>query len=132
MLAAWGIVAGRKDGRIQLASACALVLFVLSLGPYLGVASLENPLYFAARSVVPGFWRVAKPEVFFLGTWLLLSLIAAIQLARLRPSARTITVLYGIFVVAWLIMVRSHPAYPPMTLPKETRLDPNWAEKVFK
>jgi len=131
-LAAWGLFAGRRDGRVRLSAVCALVLFVLSIGPFVSGHDIENPLYWLARAAVPGFWRVAKPEVFFHGTWLLLLGIAAIQLARIKTTGRQLAVLYGLFIIAWLLMVRTHPAYPPMTVPTKTRLAPDWAEKVFQ
>ena len=40
----------------------------LSLGPEL--LGLANPLYLAAWWALPFFWRIAKPEVFFLVSWL--------------------------------------------------------------
>jgi hypothetical protein len=131
-LAGWGLIAGRKDGRVRLAAICGAVLFLLSIGPFLWGHGVENPLYWFARAVVPGFWRVAKPEVFFHGTWLLLLGVAAIQLARSNASGRALGVLYALFVLAWLVMVRTHPAYPPMTLPTKTQLAPNWADRVFQ
>jgi hypothetical protein len=131
-LAGWSIVAARRQARVRLALVCAAVLFVLSLGPFLWGQGLENPLYWAARAAVPGFWRVAKPEVFFHGTWMLLLCVAAVQLARLRLSSRVLSGLYLLFVLAWILMVRTHPAYPPMTEPRATRLAPDWADKVFE
>ncbi len=115
--AVWGIVAQRADGRVRLACVTGLGLFTLSLGPYLWRPDLVNPIYMAARTVVPGFWRVAKPETFFHATWLLLLLIASIQLARARWRPRTYGAVYLLFITAWLLMVRTHPAYPPMTQP---------------
>ncbi len=131
-LAGWGVIVGRRDGRVRLALVCGAVLFMLSLGPFLWGMSVENPLYWLARAGVPGFWRVAKPEVFFHGTWLLLLGVAAIQLARVNASGRALGVLYGLFVLAWLIMVRTHPAFPPMSVPTQTHLAPDWAESVFQ
>jgi hypothetical protein len=130
-LAAWGAVACRRDRRVQLALVTGAALFALSIGPFLWVDGPENPLYWGVRAVVPGFWRVAKPEVFFHGTWLMLLGVAAVQLARLKLSPRALGLLYGLFVLAWLLMVRTHPAYPPMTRQQETRLAPDWADRVF-
>ena len=131
-LALWGLVVCWRDRRVRLATACGVALFALSLGPFLAGQEVENPVYFVARAVVPGFWRVAKPEVFFHGTWLMMICVAGVALARLSPSRRALGVLYGLFVVAWLLMVRTHPAYPPMTMPKKTRLAPDWADKVYQ
>ncbi len=127
--AIWGLRRGRWVGMVRLAAAAALIFFLLSLGPV--VFKLENPIYMAARWVVPGFWRVAKPEVFFHVTWVLLLGIAAFQAARSGWSRRTTGTLYALFVVAWLLMVRTHPAYPPMTVYRPSKLSSDWAERVF-
>ncbi|MAY81440.1 MAG: hypothetical protein CL930_11730 [Deltaproteobacteria bacterium] len=131
-LAIWGLRRSRWVGVVRLASMAALAFFLLSLGPTLHGFSIDNPVYMAVRSIVPGFWRVAKPEVFFHVTWLMLLGIAAIQLQRSQWSQRSIGIWYTVFVFAWLLMVRTHPAYPPMTQPVPVQLDPNWAEDVFK
>ncbi len=128
-LALVGVVRRWKDGRVRWALAAGLFLAALSVGPVLLPGPVENPLYMAVRAVVPGFWRVAKPEVFFHGTWLLMLCVAAIELSRV--SRKGLGWLYALFVVGWVIMVRTHPAYPPMTMPVESSLSPDWAEKVF-
>jgi hypothetical protein len=130
-LAAWGMRAGRWKGVVPIAGALALLFFFLSLGPILWAPDVSNPVYMGVRAVVPGFWRVAKPEVFFHVTWLMLLGIAAIECHRLGLTKRTLGLWYIAFVAAWLVMARSHPAYPPMTMPVATALDPDWAERVF-
>ncbi|MCB9778110.1 MAG: hypothetical protein H6742_06070 [Alphaproteobacteria bacterium] len=130
-LALFGAVARRRDVRVRFALACGSFLFLLSLGPAL-LPGVPNPVYMAAFHLVPGFWRVAKPEVFFHGTWLLMCGVAAIQLRRVVPSPRTLGLLYGVFVVAWVLMVRTHPAYPGLTIPVRSSLDPQWHEQVFE
>ena len=112
----------------------ATVLFALSLGPVVIDTvkfKVQNPLYLALFHVVPGFWRIAKPEVFFHGTWLLLLAIATIELGALA-SRRGLLILYLIFVGAWVVMVRSHPAYPGMSKPVDSKLAPDWQERVFQ
>jgi hypothetical protein len=112
-----------------------LLLFGISIGPVLLPGGeggpVKNPLYFAIHAVVPGFWRMAKPEVFFEGTWLLLIAAAARELERRQPSRRALTLLYGVVVLTWLLLVRTHPAYPPMTLPLSSTLSPDWERGVF-
>ncbi|RME21777.1 MAG: hypothetical protein D6798_17385 [Deltaproteobacteria bacterium] len=121
----------RRDPRVRYAVVTGTLLALLSLGPFL-LPGVDNPIYMAARAVVPGFWRVAKPEVFFHGTWLLMCGVAAIQLARVVPRPRTLGALYLLFVVAWVVMVRTHPAYPDLTRPVHSELDPDWSNRVFR
>jgi|GEM_PF-1270764 len=127
--ALWGLKRSRWVGIVRLSSVSALVFFFLSLGPV--ALGIENPLYMAARAVIPGFWRIAKPEVFFHMTWLLLLGIAAVQAGRAGWGRRLTAGLYGLFVIAWLIMVRTHPAYPPMTVYQPSKLSKGWEDRVF-
>lgn len=129
MLGAWY---RRRDPRVQFCVFAGWALFLVSIGPVLLPGPVENPVYFAVRAVVPGFWRVAKPEVFFLGTWLLMLCVAALQLQRVSPRRGGLGLLYGLFVLGWVLMVRTHPAYPDMSQPVESRLRSDWAEKVFE
>ena len=128
-LAALGLWRSWADGRVRFAAFAALALFAISLGPELH-AGLGNPVYMSIWHIVPGFWRVAKPEVFFHGTWLLLCAIASVELVRESPRARGIWTLYAIFVGFWLLMVRSHPAYPPLTMPVDSALRPDWQDQL--
>jgi len=123
-----GIWRGRWTGMIRFATLAAVVFFMLSLGPLLGAGGAENPVYMVARATVPGFWRMAKPEVFFHMTWLMLLGIAAVEACRQGWSNRVTTLLYGLFVMGWLIMIRTHPAYPPMTMPLEVKLNADWEQ----
>ena len=131
-LALVGLVINRRDPRVRFAGAAGLVLFLLSIGPVLWpTGPLENPLYSLMRMVVPGFWRVAKPEVFFEGTWLLLLCVAAVELARRRPGPRALLLLYGMMVVGWVALVRDHPVYPGFSAPIDATLAPGWEQRVF-
>ena len=130
-VAFWGFHRIRWVGMIRFLLVVAIIFFGLSLGPFLDSDGTKNPLYLVTRAIVPGFWRVAKPEVFFHMTWLLVSGIAAFQANRAGWSKRLMVVMYIIFVAGWLVMVRSHPAYPPMTMPVGVKLDPNWEDRVF-
>ena len=80
-------------------------LFVFSLGPYL-VGDLPNPIYMMAWHVVPGFWRVAKPEVFFYGTWICVLAVAS------KNTFSEKRIIYPGMVILWLVFVRQHAAFP--------------------
>jgi hypothetical protein len=140
MLAMW-----RRRGinSSRLLAFVGLGCFALSIGPILLPGPIENPIYMAVRAVLPGFWRVAKPEAFFLATQLCMLGIATLELVRWaqRPALRGgpggvsqgtkgTGWAYGLFVLGWLFMVRTHPAYPPMTLPIEAELAPDWHERM--
>ena len=129
-LALFGVFGSWQDRRVRFALFAGLAAFVLSIGPILLPGPVENPAYMLIREIVPGFWRVAKPEVFFHITWMLMLCVAAIQLSRVSPR-RGLYALYGVFFAGWLLMVRTHPAYPPMTLPVETVLNQGWQDDVF-
>jgi hypothetical protein len=133
VLAGAGLVVGlRSDGRVRFAVFAGLVLAALSLGPDpVPGSGVGNPIYMAAWHAVPGFWRVAKPEVFFEATWLLALGIAAIGLARRAPTTRTLVLLYAAMAGGWLLLTRSHPAYPGFTEPIPTTLDEGWQRRVF-
>lgn len=101
---------------------------VLALGPFL-VEGVWNPVYMGLRLAVPGFWRVAKPETFFEGTYLALIALAALALPPALPR-RVVAGLALVSVVGWLAVVRSHPAYPGFSEYLEQRLAPDWAERA--
>jgi len=128
-LAIFGVFRCWKDPRVRFATFTGLILAIISIGPILLPGPILNPFYLLIRDVVPGFWRVAKPEVFFHGTWMLMLVIASIELKRM--ATRGWWMLYVIFIIGWLFMVRTHPAYPPMTLPQNSHLSPTWADDVF-
>ncbi len=121
-LAGWGAWSLRGDRRSQALLAVAGGLFLLALGPQL-LPGVWNPVYMGVRQVVPGFWRVAKPETFFHGTWLLLLCVAALGL-RDRPTRWV----YPLVVLAWLGLARTHPVYPGFSQPVDQALDRRWAE----
>lgn len=130
-LAVMGVVSCWSDQRVRFALGVGLLAALISVGPVLLPGPVENPIYMVVRSVIPGFWRVAKPEVFFHVTWMLMLCVAAVQLAK-SGSRRGVSILYGIFLVGWLLMVRTHPAYPPMTVPIDSTLSSGWQEDVFE
>lgn len=130
-LGLYGGLTLRADPRVRFAGLAGGLLFLLSLGPLL-LPGVENPLYMAVRALVPGFWRMAKPETFFHGTWLLICAVASMGLARIAPRPRSLGVLYGGFVLLWLVLVRAHPVYPGLSQPNHDALDPAWDERVFR
>ncbi len=133
-LGLWGIWTQRRDRRILLGTLLAAGLAILSMGPLLWGSrqhGLPNPLCWLAWTTIPGFWRVAKPEFFLEGSYLFLLVMAALQLSRLRLAPRTMFLLGLLFVIGWLLSVRTHPAFPVFTLPSEVRLSPGWSDHVF-
>lgn len=115
-VAAFG-AAQRKNAALV---AIAAVFFALSLGP------IDNPAYRALYEVVPGFWRIAKPETFFHVTWLALLATGARRLADARPSRRALAGWAVLFAVGWLLSVRTHPVYPRFTEPVALELAGDW------
>ncbi|MDP2311432.1 MAG: hypothetical protein Q8P41_00890 [Pseudomonadota bacterium] len=104
----------------------ALVFFVLSLGP------AKNPVYHLLFEVIPGFWRIAKPETFFHVTWLALLAVAARRLADSYPSRRFVAFLGALFAVGWALSIRTHPVYPRLTRPIDLTLSEHWERAVPK
>ncbi len=96
------------------------VFFVLSLGP------IDNPLYRALFEVVPGFWRIAKPETFFHVAWLALLAVAARRLADACLSRRALAACGVLFAFGWVLSVRTHPVYPSFTHPIDMKLSGDW------
>lgn len=99
----WGEAIWRRSAWII---AGAVLATTLSFGP------AWNPVYMALFEVLPGFWRVAKPETFFFVPWLLAVTAAASVLAGARLSNRAFAVLAVCFVAGWVAGVRGHPVYP--------------------
>ncbi len=122
-LALWGSWSLRSDGRVRALLALAAGLFLLALGPQV-LPGIWNPVYLAVRAGVPGFWRVAKPETFFHGTWLALLAVAA-----LRLEGRRTRWLYPVVVLSWVLLARTHPVFPGFSEPVDQALDPAWAER---
>ncbi len=120
------------------AGVVALGFWILSIGPVLlpgtteAVPLLKNPVYLAANTIIPGFWRMAKPEMLFLLPWLFLLIAAGHGLSRgtLRYPRLPVVVATAMLLF-WLGAVRTHPAFPGLSAPVETTLDPRWAERVF-
>jgi hypothetical protein len=127
-----GLRRSRWVGMVRLSAMAALLFFLLSLGPVFSEGGYENPVYMSARAVIPGFWRVAKPEVFFHMTWVLLLGIASVQAHRAGWTKRATGLWYVAFVTGWLLMVRTHPAYPAMSVPLNSSLAPDWADRAFQ
>ena len=101
-----------------------LVFFFLALGPKLA-EGFWNPLYMGLHAVVPGFWRVAKPEVFFEGAYLCILGVAARAVDRPLPGW-----LYPILVGGWILVVRTHPAFPPVAEYQHYELDDSWMKRL--
>ena len=136
-LCVWGGWRGRRDGAVRAAALAGALMAALALGPVLWWTAsdpqqgIPNPLYMLAWHGIPGFWRVAKPEVFFLATWMLLLLVGARGLRGWRPAGWRAALPLGLVMVMWLALVRTHPAYPGWTRFQESSLDPAWKDRVF-
>ena len=128
--AAVGIASMRNRWTIA-ALGGAFVLFVVSLGPFI-LPSITNPLYMAVRDLVPGFWRVAKPEVFFEGVWLVLLVFAARGFGRVATTAPRASLVYAAMVAVWLGTTRAHPAFPGFSLPREIQPVAGWEKGVLQ
>jgi hypothetical protein len=116
----------------------AAALFSISLGPVILPGSeldapvLSNPVYMGLHHVVPGFWRVAKPEVFFQPIWLLLLVASACGLRTVLSRNRAMGLAcIGLMLAVWWPLVRAHPAFPGMSAPIESTLSPTWEREVF-
>lgn len=115
----------------------ALIVGGLLAGIALGPGArdgLHNPLYLSLVRLVPGLWRLAKPEVFFEGTLLLALALASVALTLLFAPEwrkRAAIVLYALSVLGWLGLVRVHPAFPAFSAPVESHLSPGWERRVF-
>ena len=112
---------GRRLGRLALGGG---VTSLLALGP------THNPVYLGLFEVVPGFWRIAKPETFFHVTWLALLVVAARRLADTQPSRRALVALASLFALGWIVSVRTHPVYPRFTMPLPLTLSDHWQQEV--
>lgn len=132
-LAFGGLWRERRDRRVQVGLLVGLGLAMLSLGPLLAgtrEAGIPNPIYWLAWTLVPGFWRIAKPEFLFEGTWLLLLVLAGRTLTSQHLRRPALLGVHAVVLAAWVASVRTHPAYPVFTAPVEVRLPSGWAEEV--
>jgi len=114
---------------IRLLSIVAFILLLFSVGPNI-YGELPNPVFMATWHVVPGFWRVAKPEVFFYGTWLLTLTCCAYGIAKNKAlstlSKRQRAALYCLSFIWWLIAVRGHESFPGFSTPLDVELGEVW------
>ena len=108
-------------------------LFLVALG--FGVLSLgpaNNPVYAAINVLVPGFWRMAKPEAFFHVTWLALLIIAARAVTRRGASPRSLRRMGAAMALLFLLAARTHPVWPRFTLPVDVTLAKGWQDDVLR
>ncbi len=117
--AAWGVWKTHREPGTRALLGVAGVFLLLSVGPF--PFGLSNPLWLGLREVVPGFWRVAEPEVFFQGTLLCAMAIGA---RSLGPSPRPW--MYPVVAAIWVVSVETHPAFPGFSAFREPRLAPSW------
>jgi hypothetical protein len=134
LLGAWGLWLHRDRPEARWGAAVVLLLGLLSIGPMLlGArgAGVPNPLFMAAWKLIPGFWRIARPEFMFEGAWLVLLASAALTLQRWRPGWKVLLVMQIAMLAGWAWGVRGHPAYPGFTEPVEVELSEGWQQEVF-
>lgn len=95
---------------------------VLALGPS------DNPAYTGILELVPGFWRMAKPETFFQIAWLTLCASAAAWWGDrpCPPDRRWPAAVLLAAVLFWALMVRTHPVFPGFSTPIEVTLSGSW------
>ncbi len=120
--ACWGAWTTRRLAATHALLGMAGVFLLLSLGPF--PFGAPNPVWLGIRAVVPGFWRVAEPEVFFQGTILCAMAIGA---RALGPTPRPW--MYPVAVAIWAVSVASHPAFPGFSVFREPRLAPSWSHQ---
>jgi hypothetical protein len=134
-LGAWGLWRDRRDPLARFAALAVILLGLLALGPRLvgtQAHGVPNPLFLALWHVVPGAWRIAKPE-FLLEAPVLLLLGSAARVLTSPPVGRGIlAALHGAVLAGWILSVRTHPAYPGFSQPVEVRLAADWQERSAK
>jgi hypothetical protein len=139
-LGVWAGIRRFRESDARWALAGILLFFVISLGPCLSGLPDEgvpNPVYMAAWRLLPGFWRLAKPEFLFEASYLGLLALAALEAGRwLRPGTRAgrwgPPLILAVLLLAWILSVRGHPAFPGFSAPVDVSLSPRWAERVFE
>jgi hypothetical protein len=99
-----------------------LVFASLSLGPFL-IEGVRNPWY-VLFAEVPGLWRFAKPEIFFLMTYTGLC-IAASKISASRW-------VYTVMGLLWIIGLYSSKAYPYLSMYIPAELSPDWYHRIFQ
>lgn len=102
----------------------ALLFFLLSLGPT--ILGLSNPIYLFL-SLIPGLWRLAKPEIFFLITYALLIIWAG----RVQFSRKIQIGIIILMLSFWIIGLRTSKAYPYLTEYIPAELPENWEQRFF-
>ena len=114
-----------KTKKISVFEGCtALLFFLLSLGPE--IIGIQNPLY-TLLSVVPGLWRLAKPEIFFLISYTLLIVWAA----RVELSTKMKRITGILLLSTWFIGLHSSTAYPYLSEYIPAQLPVNWEQRFF-
>ncbi len=107
-------------GVARVALTIGFVFLALSLGPLpANDGPVTHPVY-SALGLIPGAWRIAKPETFFHVTWLAGCTLAALGLLRVGASSRRLALVAVTMLAAWVFVVRAHPVAPPYAAPDAT------------
>ncbi|MFH1465336.1 MAG: hypothetical protein ABIO70_13195 [Pseudomonadota bacterium] len=135
LLGALCIWRARARPEARWAAGAVVLLGLLALGPRLQgdqATGIPNHLYMACWEIIPGFWRIARPEFLFEGAYLALLVAAGVAISRLVSRTRWLALLSAALLAGWLWGVRGHPAYPGFTSPVEVNLPEGWERGVFE
>jgi hypothetical protein len=120
----------RQHPEARWAGLAVCLLCAFSLGPRLA-GDLQNPLFLTAWRLIPGFWRLARPEFLFEGAYLVLLCAAGLALSAWVARTRWLAMIGAALLAGWLAGVRTHPVWPGFSEPIEVRLDAGWERQVF-
>jgi len=135
LLGAWGLWSRRQQDEARYAAGVVVTLGLLAMGPVLlGSAErgIPNLVFNYAWKLIPGFWRVARPEFFFEGAVLVLLASAALWISRQLRGRGQLLALHVLLILGWCWGVRGHPAYPGFAEPVEVELRSGWEQGVFQ
>ena len=128
-LAIWGVIRFRHQRSVHFLVILGAICAGFALGPR--ILGFPNPQYMAAWSVIPFFWRIAKPEVFFLVPLLAMCMIAALALQAASPPWKHVVAL-GAMLALWFPMVRGHDAYPGFSQFVDGELPDQWMDRMLR
>jgi hypothetical protein len=129
-----GLWRERARPEARWAAAVVLLTGILALGPRLAgdqAVGVPNPVFMACWRLVPGFWRIARPEFLFEGAYLALLVSSGVALSAVLTRTRWLALLSAALLAGWLWGARGHPVYPSFSAPVEVSLPEGWEKGVF-